>query len=78
MKSRLNLGSKARNLRNKRRKAVSRIRFKKSHKLSNSKAEVLRACKDEPLVLSERDSRFFISVMENPPAPSAALLSIFE
>lgn len=78
MKSRLNLGSKARNIRNKRRKAVSRIRLKKSHKFSNGEAEVLRAYKDEPLVLSERDSRFFISVMENPPTPSAALLSIFE
>jgi hypothetical protein len=78
MKSRLILGSKARNLRNKRRKAVSLIRFKKYHKLANGKAEVLKAYKDETLVLSERDSRFFISVMENPPAPSAALLSIFE
>lgn len=78
MKSRLFLGSKARNLRNKRRKAISLIRLNKYHKLSNGKAEVLKAYKDEPLVLSERDSRFFISVMENPPAPSEALLSIFE
>ncbi len=33
---------------------------------------------NEPLVLSERDSEFFLSVMENPPEPSEGLLSVFE
>ncbi len=33
---------------------------------------------NEPLVLSERDSEFFTSVLENPPEPSQALLSVFE
>ena len=78
MKYKLSLGNKERSFRNKRRTSVSRVRFKKAHKLSNGKAEVLEAYKDEPIVLSERDSKFFISVMENTPAPSAALLSIFE
>jgi hypothetical protein len=30
------------------------------------------------LVLSERDSKYFISVMENPPEPSEGLISLFD
>jgi hypothetical protein len=35
------------------------------------------AYNNEPLVLSERDSMFFLSVMENPPEPNQALISLF-
>ena len=33
--------------------------------------------RNEPLVLSERDSKSFLEVMQNPPQPSKALISLF-
>ncbi len=36
------------------------------------------AYNNEPLILSERDSLYFLSVMLEPPAPSEGLLSLFK
>jgi len=72
------LQRKEKSITNKRRNKAYRTSLKRRRKTVNSKTSVPVSYKDESLVLSERDSRFFISVMENPPAPSEALLSIFE
>ena len=72
------LKRKEKSITNKRSKKAYRTSLKRRRKTINSKTSVPVSYKDESLVLSERDSRFFISVMENPPAPSEALLSIFE
>lgn len=72
------LQRKEKSIANKQRKKAYRTSLKRRHKTVTSKTSVPLSYDDESLVLSERDSRFFISVMENPPAPSEALLSIFE
>lgn len=72
------LQRKEKGIPNKRRKKAFRTSLTRKHKTLNSKMNVPVTYEDATLALSERDSRFFISVMENPPAPSEALLSIFE
>jgi hypothetical protein len=73
------LQRKEKNIPNKRRKKAFRTSLTRRRKTLIFKRKVPVSYEEyESLVLSERDSRFFISVMENPPAPSEALLSIFE
>lgn len=72
------LQRKEKSIPNKRRKKAFRTSLKRRHKTLNYKRNVPVTYEDEFLLLSDRDSRFFISVMENLPAPSEALLSIFE
>ncbi|MBD2541404.1 hypothetical protein [Coleofasciculus sp. FACHB-SPT36] len=52
--------------------------FRKYFETSTSNREVASSYNNEVLVLSERDSEFFLAVMENPPEPSEGLLSVFE
>lgn len=47
-------------------------------KLSNPRLDANGLSDKLKLQLSERDSEFFISVMENPPEPSEGLLSLFD
>ncbi|MCL1471631.1 hypothetical protein [Argonema antarcticum] len=72
------LQTKEKGIPNKRKKKAFCTSLKRRHKTLNYKRNVPVTYEDESLALSERDSRFFISVMENLPAPSEALLSIFE
>ncbi|MFB2768513.1 hypothetical protein ACE1AT_04370 [Pelatocladus sp. BLCC-F211] len=46
-------------------------------KVANSPIEV-HQFSDNKLLLSKRDSKYFISVMKNPPEPSEGLLSLFD
>lgn len=71
------LQRKEKNIPSKRKKKAFSTSLTRRRKASNSKRNVPASYEDESLVLSERDSRFFISVMENPPEPSESLLSIF-
>ena len=48
------------------------------HKLSINNTEVEIKVWVDNLTLSERDSRFLLSILENPPEPSSGLLSVFD
>lgn len=45
--------------------------------MEKSESEINNYREDNKLVLSERDSELFISVMQNPPEPSEGLRSLF-
>ncbi len=45
---------------------------------SNSQLKSSQVTDKNKLVLSENDSKLFISVMQNPPEPSEGLLSLFD
>ncbi|NEP02161.1 MAG: hypothetical protein F6K58_26600 [Symploca sp. SIO2E9] len=51
--------------------------FKFLENLHNGE-DVVDSYNNDELILSERDSRFLLSVMENPPEPSSGLLAVFE
>ena len=61
------------------RKRLSVIQDLKKDVAASSKANggAEMPYRNEPLVLSERDSKSFLEVMENPPQPSKALISLF-
>lgn len=61
------------------RKRLSVVRDLKTDVVALSKAndEAEVPYRNEPLVLSERDSKSFLEIMENPPQPSKALISLF-
>lgn len=44
----------------------------------DSKKETETLLKVDELTLSERDSRFLLSILENPPEPSSGLISVFD
>lgn len=61
------------------RKRLSVVQDLKTDLVASSKANggAEMPYRNEPLVLSERDSKSFLEIMENPPQPSKALISLF-
>ncbi|MDJ0733274.1 MAG: hypothetical protein QNJ47_04165 [Nostocaceae cyanobacterium] len=52
--------------------------FMKAFQAKNSRLEQSQLSNNNKLVLSEDDSKLFISVMENPPQPCESLISLFD
>jgi uncharacterized protein (DUF1778 family) len=52
--------------------------FVLTRKKQSSSEEVAQPYRNDPWILSRRDSEIILDAIENPPAPSKALLSVFE